>query len=102
MSLKIYSWNVNGIRAVWNKNLMLPFIDREKPDILCMQETKATKEQTEIIVPGYTEFWNSASKKGYSGTAIFSKIQPHDIAYDFSDEINKKYQLIDLASRDSN
>jgi len=102
MSLKIYSWNVNGIRAVWNKKLMLPFIDKEQPDILCMQETKATKEQTEIVVPGYIEFWNSASKKGYSGTAIFSKIKPLGVTYDFSDEINKKYQLVDLASRNSN
>jgi exodeoxyribonuclease-3 len=102
MSLKIYSWNVNGIRAVWKKKLLLPFIDKEKPDILCMQETKATKDQTEIVVPGYMEFWNSATKKGYSGTAIFTKIQTKSVAYDFSDEINKKYQLVDLASRDSN
>ena len=102
MSLKIYSWNVNGIRAVWNKQLLLPFIDKEKPDILCMQETKATKEQTEIVVPGYNEFWNSATKKGYSGTAIFTKIQPKSVAYDFSDEINEKFELVDLASRDSN
>jgi exodeoxyribonuclease-3 len=102
MSLRIYSWNVNGIRAVWNKNLLLPFIEKHKPDILCMQETKAAKEQTEIVVPGYTEFWNSATKKGYSGTAIFSKIKPLNVANDFSDEINKKYNLIDLASRDSN
>lgn len=86
----------------WNKKLLLSFIDKKKPDILCMQETKATKEQSEVVVPGYVEFWNSATKKGYSGTAIFSKIQPRSVAYDFSDEINKKYQLIDLASRDSN
>ena len=102
MSLKIYSWNVNGIRAVWNKKLLLPFIDKESPDILCMQETKATKDQTEIAVPGYLEFWNSATKKGYSGTAIFSKIKPIAVTYDYSDEINKKYELVDLASRDSN
>lgn len=101
MGLKIYSWNVNGIRAVWNKNLLQEFMEKYQPDILCMQETKAMKEQTEIVVPGYLEFWNSATKKGYSGTAIFTKIKPLNVTNDFSDEINQKFHLIDLADRDS-
>jgi len=76
-------------------------MEKYQPDILCMQETKAMKEQTEIVVPGYLEFWNSATKKGYSGTAIFTKIKPLNVTNDFSDEINQKFHLIDLADRDS-
>jgi exodeoxyribonuclease-3 len=74
--LKIYSWNVNGIRAVIRKDLFIPFIEREQPDILCLQETKAKQGQAEIDLPQYREFWYSADKAGYSGTAIFSKQQP--------------------------
>jgi exodeoxyribonuclease-3 len=101
MGIKIYSWNVNGIRAVWNKQLFLPFVEQEKPDIICLQETKAQPEQSEVVLPGYQEFWNSATKKGYSGTAIFTKIKPLNVFNDFSEEINKKYKLTDLAERDS-
>ena len=102
MSIKIYSWNVNGIRAVWSKNLLLPFIDKEQPDIICFQETKANRDQTDLALPGYQEFWNSATKKGYSGTAIFTKIKPISVNYDFSDQINKQFKLVDLADRNSN
>src|SRR5258707_1148475 len=70
--MKIYSWNVNGIRAVHKKGLFLSFIDAHKPDILCLQETKAERGQIEIELPNYREYWNSAVKKGYSGTAIFN------------------------------
>jgi exodeoxyribonuclease-3 len=69
--VKIYSWNVNGIRAVIKKQLFEPFISAEQPDILCLQETKAKQEQVELELPGYTQFWYSADKPGYSGTAIF-------------------------------
>jgi exodeoxyribonuclease-3 len=102
MSLRIYSWNVNGIRAVWNKNLLLPFIEKEQPDIICMQETKAHREQVPFTLEGYFEYWNSATKKGYSGTALLTKFLPLNVSYDFSDEINKKYSLVDLAERDTN
>ena len=71
--MKIYSWNVNGIRAVLKKGMFLPFMKRHAPDILCLQETKAERGQIEIELPGYHEYWNSAVKKGYSGTAIFSQ-----------------------------
>lgn len=74
--MKIYSWNVNGIRAVHRKNLFVPFIEEHQPDILCLQETKAQRDQSEVDLPQYTEYWNSAEKKGYSGTAIFTKIKP--------------------------
>ncbi len=89
--MKIYSWNVNGIRAVHKKGLFVPFIEREQPDILCLQETKATQDQSEVNLPEYTEYWNSADKKGYSGTAIFSKIKPLSIQNGFSDDIIKQF-----------
>ena len=74
--MKIYSWNVNGIRAVHKKGLFLSFLEAHQPDILCLQETKAERGQIEIELPNYQEYWNSAVKKGYSGTAIFSKQEP--------------------------
>ncbi|HEX9153833.1 MAG TPA: exodeoxyribonuclease III [Candidatus Saccharimonadales bacterium] len=91
MAIKIYSWNVNGIRAVIRKELFAPFIQRHQPDILCMQETKAQQGQAEIDLPDYEEYWNSAEKKGYSGTAIFTKHKPLSITNGFPEEIIKKY-----------
>ena len=74
--MKIISWNVNGIRAVIKKGFY-DFVDEYKPDILCLQETKAHPEQVNIRLNQYPyQFWNSAEKKGYSGTAIFSKKEP--------------------------
>ena len=60
--VKIYSWNVNGIRAVVRKGLFTPFIEKEQPDIVCLQETKAKQGQAEIELAGYEEYWNSADK----------------------------------------
>ena len=74
--MKIYSWNVNGLRAVINKGALQEFITKENPDILCIQETKAKQGQAEIDLPEYEEIWNSAERPGYSGTAIFTKIKP--------------------------
>lgn len=91
--MKLYSWNVNGIRAVINKGLFKPFIDAEQPDIICLQETKAERGQAIIDLPGYDEYWNSANKKGYSGTAIFTKVKPISVINGFSDEIINKYKL---------
>ena len=77
--MKIVSWNVNGIRAVLKKGF-LDFLDEVNPDIICLQETKAHPEQVELNLEEYPyKFWNSAEKKGYSGTAIFSKIKPISI-----------------------
>jgi exodeoxyribonuclease III len=74
--VKLISWNVNGLRSVMKKNF-LEFINDEQPDILCLQETKCTPEQVEQLWPAhYTAYWNSAQKKGYSGTAIFTKERP--------------------------
>ena len=84
--MKIISWNVNGIRAVLKKGF-LDFIKKEKPDIICIQETKAAPEQVDAILDNYPyQYWNSAEKKGYSGTAIFSKIKPIAIKNDLEIE----------------
>lgn len=77
--MKLLSWNVNGLRAVLRKNFT-EFLNAESPDILAVQETKCTPEDVEPTWNGYHAFWNSAEKKGYSGTAIFSKTQPVSIS----------------------
>lgn len=74
--MRIFSWNVNGLRAVLNKGALQEFIAKEQPDILCLQETKARPGQAEVDLPEYEELWNSAERAGYSGTAIFTKIKP--------------------------
>jgi len=91
--IKLYSWNVNGIRAVVRKELFTPFITKHQPDILCLQETKAERGQAEIEVKEYEEYWNSAEKKGYSGTAIFSKLQPLAVLNGFPEDIIKEYKV---------
>jgi exodeoxyribonuclease-3 len=74
--MKLLSWNVNGLRAVLRKNF-LEYLDAEKPDILCLQETKAEPDDVEPLWPSsYTTYWNPAQKKGYAGTAIFAKTRP--------------------------
>lgn len=99
--IKLYSWNVNGIRAVTRKGVFVPFIEQHQPDILCLQETKAERSQSEIDLPDYKEYWNSAEKKGYSGTAIFSRLKPLAVTNGFSDDINGRYQFIDSQTRDA-
>ncbi len=93
--MKIYSWNVNGIRAVLKKGDFERFMQKHNPDILCLQETKANRDQVEIDLPDYEEYWCSAEKKGYSGTAIFSKIAPEDVILGIPEEITQKYTLFD-------
>jgi exodeoxyribonuclease-3 len=89
--MKLYSWNVNGIRAVARKELFQPFLDAEKPDILCLQELKAKPEQIDVELGDYKAFWYSAEKPGYSGTAILSKIAPKQVVNGFPEDIIKKY-----------
>ena len=91
--MKIYSWNVNGIRAVLNKGEFQKFITKHQPDILCLQETKAQQGQAEIDLPDYEEYWNSAEKKGYSGTAIFTKIKPLAVENGFPQDFVDKFKL---------
>lgn len=75
---KYISWNVNGIRACIKKGFF-DFVEQEAPDVLCLQESKARPEQVELDLPGYHQFWNSAEKKGYSGTVVLSREQPLDV-----------------------
>jgi exodeoxyribonuclease-3 len=91
--MKIYSWNVNGIRAVINKGEFQKFIAKHAPDILCLQETKAKQGQAEIDLPQYQEFWNSADKPGYSGTAIFTRIKPLEVINGLPEDIIAKYRV---------
>jgi len=79
--MKIVSWNVNGIRACLKKDFMT-FFQNIDADIFCIQETKASTDQVDLITPGYTQYWNSAEKKGYSGTLVLSKDLPINEVYD--------------------
>jgi exodeoxyribonuclease-3 len=99
--MKLYCWNVNGIRAVVKKGTFQKFVAEHKPDILCLQETKAEKGQAEIDLPDYREYWNSAEKKGYSGTAIFSKHEPIKVINGYPDAFAKKFKFADELKRDS-
>lgn len=93
--MKLYSWNVNGIRAAINKGAFTEFIAKHQPDILCLQETKAKQNQVVIDLAGYHEYWNSASKAGYSGTAIFSKMPAIRTVSNIPADIAAKYELKD-------
>src|SRR3989338_2614310 len=92
--MKIISWNVNGIRAVHKKGLFVPFINKYKPDVLCLQETKAQQAQSEVDLPDYEEYWNSATKAGYSGTAIFLKEKPIAVINGIPEKIAAKHGLV--------
>jgi exodeoxyribonuclease-3 len=91
--ITLYSWNINGIRAVVRKGLFTPFVDKEQPDVLCLQETKAEKGQAEIDLADYEEYWNSAEKKGYSGTAIFTKVKPLAIINGLPEDIVDEFKV---------
>ena len=91
--MKLYSWNVNGIRAVLKKDALLPFLKTEDPDVLCLQETKAQPGEAIVDAPGYHEFWHSATKKGYSGTAIYSKVKPLSVSKGLPQDLQDKYQM---------
>ena len=79
-NMELISWNVNGLRACMNKGFPA-FLQKEAPDMICLQETKMMREQADFEFPGYREYWNSAQRKGYSGTAIFSKTEPLSVAF---------------------
>jgi len=79
--MKLISWNVNGVRAAIKKGL-LEFIEQTNPEVLCLQETKAHPEQVDFLLPDYEQYWNSAEKRGYAGTAIFTKIKPVGVKND--------------------
>lgn len=78
--MKFISWNVNGLRACMGKGFM-DFFNEIDADILCLQETKLQEGQIELDIPGYFQYWNYAEKKGYSGTALFTKKEPISVTY---------------------
>ena len=79
--MKLVSWNVNGLRACMGKGFS-DFLEREAPEVICLQETKMQKEQADFDFPGYYEYWNSAvNRKGYSGTAVFSRKEPLEVTW---------------------
>jgi exodeoxyribonuclease III len=89
----IYSWNVNGIRSVVKKGALQSLIDAHRPDILCMQETKAERGQAEIDLPDYQEYWSSAEKKGYSGTALFARKPAISVQSGLADALAERHGL---------
>jgi exodeoxyribonuclease-3 len=94
--MKVFSWNVNGIRAVYNKGAWSKFIDQTQPDIICLQEIKAKKDQVNFLTD-YQVFLNPAEKAGYSGTAILTKQPPIKVYYNLPDElISKNHFQTDL------
>lgn len=102
--MKIFSWNVNGLRAVINKGEFAKFLAAQKPDVLCLQETKMKPDQIDIDLPDYQEFWNSAARAGYSGTAIFVKkpIDVKNVFYNLPEKVAEKYHLTDDQFGDPN
>ena len=94
--MKLISWNVNGIRACLNKGFS-DFFKEVNADIFCLQETKCHPEQINLEFEGYTSYWNSAERKGYSGTAIFTKKQPVNVTYGIGiEEHDKEGRIITL------
>ncbi|MBQ1182143.1 MAG: exodeoxyribonuclease III [Phascolarctobacterium sp.] len=87
--MKLISWNVNGLRACMNKGFE-DFLRASGADVFCLQETKMQREQADFVFDGYEEYWNSAEKKGYSGTAIFSKNAPLNVTYGIGIEEHDK------------
>lgn len=94
--MRLISWNVNGLRAVMGKNFM-EFFNEIDADIFCLQETKLQEGQIEMDLPGYYQYWNYAEKKGYSGTAIFTKKEPVSVSYGIGiDEHDHEGRVITL------
>ena len=98
--MKLISWNVNGIRACVGKNFM-EFFNEVDADIFCLQETKLQENQIDLQLEGYYQYWNYAKKKGYSGTAIFTKKEPLNVIYGMGiEEHDQEGRLITLEFED--
>lgn len=93
--MKLISWNVNGLRACIQKGFM-DFFNEADADIFCIQENKMQLGQIEVVTPGYTQFWNCAEKKGYSGTTVFTKKEPLSVMYGIDGKYNDEGRLITL------
>ena len=98
--MKLISWNVNGLRAIMGKNFM-EFFNEIDADCFCLQETKLQEGQIEMDLPGYHQYWNYADKKGYSGTAVFTKKEPLSVRYGIGiDEHDHEGRVITLEFED--
>ncbi|MEG0073991.1 MAG: exodeoxyribonuclease III [Clostridia bacterium] len=98
--MKLISWNVNGLRAAYKKGFV-DFFKEEKADIFCVQETKMKEGQLEVELEGYYQYWNSADKAGYSGTAVFTKEKPLNVTYGLGiDEHDHEGRVIILEYKD--
>lgn len=94
--MKLISWNVNGLRACMNKGFM-DFLKASNADIFCVQEIKMQQEQADFTIDGYQQYWNSAERKGYSGTAVFTKVSPLSVQYGIGiDEHDHEGRVITL------
>ena len=94
--MKMISWNVNGLRAVMGKGFMDAFTALDA-DVFCLQETKLQQGQIEMDLPGYHQYWNYAEKKGYSGTAVFTRREPLSVRYGIGvDEFDHEGRVITL------
>lgn len=92
--MKLFSWNVNGVRAVLSKGNLQEFVAEYQPDVLCLQEVKAKESQVDLDLPAaYFTYWNAADKAGYSGTAILSRTKPLSVAYGFRPGIAERFGL---------
>jgi len=96
---KFVSWNVNGLRACMEKGFM-DFFNKTSADVFCIQETKMQKEQANFSFDGYYDYWNSADKKGYSGTLMLSKEKPLSVSYGIDGAYNDEGRLITLEFAD--
>lgn len=86
--MKLISWNVNGLRACLKKDFLASCAALD-PDVICLQETKLQAGQLELDLPGYRQYWNYADKKGYSGTAVFTKAQPLAVTCGFGEDLHR-------------
>ena len=93
--MKIVSWNVNGLRACMNKGFAEAFAAMDA-DVFCIQENKMQPGQAEVVTPGYRQFWSSAEKKGYSGTTVFSRVEPLSVLYGIDGKYSDEGRLITL------
>lgn len=98
--MRLVSWNVNGLRACLQKGF-LDFCQAADADVICLQETKMRPEQAEFELPGYTRFWNSADKPGYSGTAVFTRLAPLAVSNGFGGEIHRREGRVITAEFDA-
>lgn len=100
--MRLVSWNVNGIRAVQRKRLFDPFVEALKPDVICLQETKAGEAEADCRLDGFTHHWHPAAKKGYSGTAVFSRRVPLSVTIGLPPALAKRHRLAEDAFGDPN